>query len=372
MIGLSFCAIISKLIILLNAINPIFGVISSSERNVFNQALYPLSQQSPDHCYKTAKCRTLNTSQCLDVTLPYKFTTSHVLENHSFSEIHDYLSRWKGLRSIPQCWKALQSVLCASFFPRCDNESSRVSLPTHEMCRFTRGPCRLIELHYEWPEFLRCDNETLFPPKCKNEYTDLKFNTSAIAKCVPPLVSSDDSNIHYPGIEGCALQCHNPIYTEEAHRKMSSFISHAATISLMATLFAVLTFIIDWRSSNRYPAVIIFYLNMCFLISNIGWLLQSVLSKGKNEIVCRSDNTSRYGEPGTPENFYCLLVFLLIYYFSMASLVWFVNLAYAWDLSFQTTSSQRESVNSKVAYFHLSAWSVPLMLTITILALGEV
>lgn len=194
------------------------------------------------------------------------------------------------------------------------------------------------------------------------------------AKCSPPLVSTEDEDIWYPGIEGCALQCQNPIYTGEQHRKVRSFISQGAGIGFAMTLFSVLTFIIDWRSSNRYPAVIIFYLNMCLMIANIGWLLGSALSKGPQEIVCRPDNTTRHGEPGnSPENFNCLSVFLLIYYFSMAALVWFVNLAYAWDLSFQRTGvSRRDAVNSKVAYFHLTAWSVPLMLTITILALGEV
>jgi smoothened protein len=56
----------------------------------------------------------------------------------------------------------------------------------------------------------------------------------------------------------------------------------------------------------------------------------------------------------------------------MAALVWFVNLSYAWSIKYQLKSTRRDSVNSKVAYFHLSAWSIPLMLTITILALGEV
>lgn len=354
-------------------------VVESVVNPTYSQSFNPLTHGngSPDqsHCYRQWKCRPLHNSQCLDVTLPYKFTTSTVWENQSFNEIHDYLNRWKGLRSIPQCWKALQSVLCATFFPRCDNESSRVSLPTHDMCRLTRHPCRLIEQHHHWPEFLRCDNETLFPSKCKNDYTDLKFNTTAVgAKCSPPLVQTEDQNIWYPGIEGCALQCQDPVYTEEQHRKIRWFVSHGAGVSLLATLFSVLTFIIDWRSSNRYPAVIIFYLNMCLMISNTGWLLGSVLSKGPHEIVCRPDNTTRYSEPGnSPENFYCLSVFLLIYYFSMAALVWFVNLAYAWDLSFQTSgAAHRDSVNSKVAYFHLTAWSVPLMLTISILALGEV
>ena len=133
---------------------------------------------SDEHCYRQSRCRPLVSSQCLDVTLPYKFTSNTVWENQSFVQIDNYLNKWKGLRSIPQCWKALQTVLCATFFPRCDQESNRVSLPTQEMCRRIQHPCRLIGQHHRWPEFLRCDNTTLFPVVCKNDYTDLKFNTS--------------------------------------------------------------------------------------------------------------------------------------------------------------------------------------------------
>ncbi|CAG2166838.1 unnamed protein product, partial [Oppiella nova] len=355
-------------------------------------ALYPMSPAiaSPDHCYRASRCRPLNTSQCLDVTLTYKHTASAFEGNgilgpdatiawgDNAHDIHDYLSRWKGLRSVPQCWKALQSVLCAIFFPRCDDSTGRVSLPTHDMCRLTRQPCRLLEQHHHWPPWLRCDNDTLFPHKCKNDYTDLKFQTAPgvapASKCSLPLVTTDDTNIWYPGIEGCALQCQNPVYSAEQHRRVGAFIKFGAWMSLICTGVAVLTFIIDWHSSNRYPAVIIFYLNLCFMIADTGWLAQSVLHSGHREIVCRPDNTSRYGEPGnSPDNLYCLSTFLLVYYFSMAALVWFVNLAYAWDLSFQANgASHRESVNAKVAYFHLTAWSVPLMLTISILFVGEV
>ncbi|XP_054157907.1 uncharacterized protein LOC128956240 [Oppia nitens] len=352
-----------------------------------------------NHCYRQSRCRPLHTGQCLDVTLPYKLTTAGVpapglwdlnsngggggggdadRELVGHRDIHDYLSRWKGLRSVPQCWKALQSVLCATFFPRCDNDTGRVSLPTREMCRLTRHPCRLLERHHHWPEFLRCDNETLFPGRCKNDYTDLKFHAAPgvqPARCALPLVNTDDHNIWYPEIEGCAVQCLNPMFTADDRRRVATVVYYGSLAGSLATAFVVITFVIDWRSSSRWPALIIFYLNLCLFAHYAGWLMQSALHDGHRVISCRPDNTTRYGEPGnSPENHYCLLTFFLTYYSAMAALVWYANLAYAWDLLYRTssTSTHRVAVNSKVAYFHLTAWSVPLMLTITILALGEV
>lgn len=52
----------------------------------------------------------------------------------------------------------------------------------------------------------------------------------------------------------------------------------------------------DWRNSNRYPAVILFYVNACFFVGSIGWLAQ-FMDGARREIVCRADGTMRLGEP---------------------------------------------------------------------------
>lgn len=56
----------------------------------------------------------------------------------------------------------------------------------------------------------------------------------------------------------------------------------------------------------------------------------------------------------------------------MASLVWFVILTYAWHVFFKQTGTPNEIVKKKVAYFHISAWSIPLVLTTTVMAMTEV
>ncbi|GIY40175.1 smoothened-like protein [Caerostris extrusa] len=75
--------------------------------------------------------------------------------------------------------------------PKCENGS--VFLPSQEMCRITRGPCKVVETTESWPSFLRCENKNLFPPRCKNPLQEIKFNTSY--KCIRPLVETDNSEI---------------------------------------------------------------------------------------------------------------------------------------------------------------------------------
>lgn len=56
------------------------------------------------------------------------------------------------------------------------------------------------------------------------------------------------------------------------------------------------TFLIDWRSASRYPAVIIFYMNVCFAAACIGWIAQYIPS-ARQDIICRKDGTARVSEP---------------------------------------------------------------------------
>lgn len=56
------------------------------------------------------------------------------------------------------------------------------------------------------------------------------------------------------------------------------------------------TFLIDWRSANKYPALMIFYINGCFMVSCIGWLVQFTPGS-RDVIICRKDGTLRTREP---------------------------------------------------------------------------
>lgn len=56
----------------------------------------------------------------------------------------------------------------------------------------------------------------------------------------------------------------------------------------------------------------------------------------------------------------------------MAAMVWFVILTYAWHMSFRALGKIQDRIDKKGAYFHLIAWCVPLVLTVTIMALGNI
>ena len=57
-----------------------------------------------------------------------------------------------------------------------------------------------------------------------------------------------------------------------------------------------LTFILDWKSLHRYPAIILFFINVSFFIGTVGWLAQFIPG-ARRDIVCRRDGTVRRAEP---------------------------------------------------------------------------
>lgn len=72
------------------------------------------------------------------------------------------------------------------------------------------------------------------------------------------------------------------------------------------------------------------------------------------------------------ETLYCIITFILVYYSLIAAVVWFVILTYAWHMSFQALGKIKDRIDKKGAYFHLIAWCLPTVLTVTIMTLGEV
>jgi len=63
---------------------------------------------------------------------------------------------------------------------------------------------------------------------------------------------------------------------------------------------------------------------------------------------------------------------MLVYYFTMAAVVWFVMLGYAWDIHFKAVGTVRDDLSKKTAYFHIISWCLPLVLTIICLSTAVV
>ncbi|NXL53748.1 SMO protein, partial [Podilymbus podiceps] len=250
--------------------------------------------------------------------------------------------------------------------PKC--EDGQVELPSQTLCQATRAPCTIVERERGWPDFLKCTPDR-FPEGCPNEVQNIKFNSSG--QCEAPLVRTDNPKSWYEDVEGCGIQCQNPLFTEEEHHEMHVYIAAFSSITIFCTFFTLATFVADWRNSNRYPAVILFYINACFFVGSIGWLAQ-FMDGARDEIVCRADGTMRLGEPTSNETLSCVIIFVIVYYSLMSGVIWFVMLTYAWHTSFKALGTTYQPLLGKTSYFHLITWSIPFVLTVAILAVAQV
>ncbi|XP_014371325.2 protein smoothened isoform X2 [Papilio machaon] len=331
---------------------------------------FPEREIKLDSCVRKARCETLGKNICLGVKLPYDKTSVHLTFYDTQNKIQNQLELYRELINVPKCWAVIQPLLCAVFMPKCERilGQDMVYLPSYEMCKITMEPCAILYNTSYFPSFLRC-NTTRFPSKCDNAAREMKFNTSG--KCLSPLIHTDKTVHFYEGISGCGLPCRDPLYSVDEHQQIHRLVAWGAGVCLAFNLLTVATFLIDWRSANKYPALVIFYINVCFAVASMGWLVQFGVGS-RDDIVCSKDGTRRRGEPSAEENLSCVVVFVLVYYFMMAACVWFVIFTYAWHMSFRALGKIQDRIDKKAAYFHLVAWSLPLVLTITTMAFGEV
>nr|XP_060632351.1 protein smoothened [Anolis sagrei ordinatus] len=318
-------------------------------------------------CKREAPCEPLEQSLCLGSPLPYAATSTLLAEDSATqAEARHKLLLWSGLRNAPRCWDVIQPLLCAVYMPKC--EGGKVELPSQTLCQATRGPCTIVERERGWPDFLKCSTDR-FPEGCPNEVQNLKFNTSG--QCEAPLVRTDNPKSWYEDVEGCGVQCQNPLFTLSEHQQMHRYIAAFSSLTIFCTFFTLATFVADWKNSNRYPAVILFYVNACFFMGSIGWLAQ-FMDGARMEIVCRADGTMRLGEPTSNETLSCVIIFVIVYYSLMSGVIWFVMLTYAWHTSFKALGTTYQPLLGKTSYFHLITWSIPFVLTVAILAVAQV
>lgn len=154
-----------------------------------------ISKIKLQYCKRKAKCQGLNYGSCMGAKLPYGSTTLDLTDLDSQEVVQEKLYLYQVLRYIPKCWAVIQPFLCSLYMPKCDN--GQVDLPSKEMCRIILNPCKILYNTTFFPEFMKCEDQRLFPSKCKNDVHELKFNISG--QCLEPLVQTDSTAWFYEG-----------------------------------------------------------------------------------------------------------------------------------------------------------------------------
>jgi len=297
--------------------------------------------------------------------------------------------------------------------------------PCRSLCMEARNGCEVLmnRFGFQWPENLECSR---FPESglCVGEnrsasephtLTTKHWMPGSVTKKVPvdPIHSTvlprQDDEVMMPlecprphkvsvswgyelhigkaTIKDCGMPCsgEDAMFSGRGYTYVRFVVLFAAIACLVSTLFTVLTFLVD-MPRFRYPERPIIFLSACYTVVAITYIIGYAAGQ---QIACTKDDHTAdaldddgeisVGEPAEKEyvvvqgtkHEVCTILFILLYFFSMASSVWWVILTVTWFLS-AGLKWGNEAIESNSHYFHLAAWAVPAIKTIAVLATSSV
>ncbi|KAM6153854.1 frizzled-8 [Erethizon dorsatum] len=225
-------------------------------------------------------------------------------------------------------------------------------------------------------------------------------------QCRAPMVSVSSerhplyNRVRTGQIANCALPCHNPFFSQDERAFTVFWIGLWSVLCFVSTFATVSTFLIDMERF-KYPERPIIFLSACYLFVSVGYLVRLVA--GHEKVACSGGGAGaggagagaggagaggaggagargEYEELGavgqhvryeTTGPALCTVVFLLVYFFGMASSIWWVILSLTWFLA-AGMKWGNEAIAGYSQYFHLAAWLVPSVKSIAVLALSSV
>ncbi|XP_033931869.1 frizzled-3a [Pseudochaenichthys georgianus] len=280
-----------------------------------------------------------------------------------------------------QCSPDLRMFLCALYAPVC-TEYGRMTLPCRRLCLQARSDCyKLMDMFgVSWPQEMEC---TRFPD-CDESYprpADLLSSSDSTDSpisvqrdygfwCPRELKINPELGYSFLGVRDCSPPCSNMYFTREELAFARYFIGVVSIVCLSATLFTFLTFLID-VSRFRYPERPIIFYAVCYMMVSLVFFLGFLL---EDNVSCNAASPGRFRAATVTQgshNKACTLLFMVLYFFTMAGSVWWVILTITWFLA-AVPKWGSEAIEKKALLFHACAWGIPGVLTVTLLAMNKI
>lgn len=189
--------------------------------------------------------------------------------------------------------------------------------------------------------------------------------------CRAPLILLGKENLWYnttvgrvAGVPNCGIPCKGPFFANDEKEFAGIWIALWSGLCFVSTLMTLTTFIID-PERFKYPERPIVFLSACYFMVSIGYLSRTFF--GNEDIAC--DGRAIKQSSSGPNS--CTLVFLLVYFFGMASSIWWVILSFTWFLA-AGLKWGNEAIAKHSQYFHLAAWLAPTVQSVAVLLLSAV
>lgn len=339
-------------------------------------------------------CQPITITLCNDIeynTTIMPNLLGHERQEDAGLEVHQFFPLVKY-----NCSPDLHFFLCSVYVPVC-TILPRPLPPCRAKCLSAKQGCEDVmnKFGFQWPDSLNCDKFPADPSveMCVGE------NISATTPLPPrrevygnqgmdfqcPLYFGIPPRMQYKlrvgdvVVENCGAPCDGMFFTSEETALSRRWLGIVAAACLAPTLFTVATFLLD-MSRFQYPERPIIFISLCYFFISCCYVVG--FSQGTS-VSCDRPYPPPYHLPQEEitnmisaitqgvEKELCTILFMVIYFFTMAASIWWVVLTLAWFLMAGLKWSH-EAVENYAAWFHVAAWAVPAVKTIVILATENV
>ncbi|XP_075070017.1 frizzled-6 [Mixophyes fleayi] len=278
-----------------------------------------------------------------------------------------------------RCSPEVHKFLCLAFVPAC-TEPKHITLPCRDLCETVYSDCKhLIDTFgITWPAELECkrlEDCTALKTSENNHQQGTHKPPEKVQRdygywCPRHLKTFQETGYKFLGKNHCAPPCPNMYFKKEDLDFAKNFIGIISIICLCATLFTFLTFLIDVKRF-RYPERPIIFYSVCYSIVSLIYFIGFLMG---NSVSCHEANEEFAHEDTVvlgSQNKACTVIFMLLYFCTMAGTIWWVMLTITWYLAAGQKWSC-EAIEQKSMWFHAVAWGIPGILTIILLAMNKV
>ncbi|XP_049417153.1 frizzled-2 [Epinephelus fuscoguttatus] len=343
----------------------------------------------PEHGF----CQPISIPLCTDIAYNQTIMPNlvgHYNQEDAGLEVHQFYPLVK-----VQCSPELKFFLCSMYAPVCTVLEKAIP-PCRSICERAKQGCEALmnKFGFQWPDRLRCEN---FPVLGDGQICVGQNDSSAAT--VPPIIPHGTEDLSMVPAQGrffrcpsvlkvppylnykfleekdCAAPCEphrrggNLFFTEKEIHFSRIWILVWSVLCCASTLFTVTTYLVDMQRF-RYPERPIIFLSGCYTMVSIAYIAGYFLG---DKVVCNDSFTPDSYKTivqGTKKEG-CTILFMMLYFFSMASSIWWVILSLTWFLA-AGMKWGHEAIEANSQYFHLAAWAVPAVKTISILAIGQI
>ncbi|KAL8586954.1 hypothetical protein ACOMHN_062365 [Nucella lapillus] len=377
--------------------------------------VWSLTVDSHLHGGQGSRCEPVTIPMCLDMR--YNMTQMPNLVGHSNQkdaaiQVHEFIP----LVQIG-CSRFLKFFLCSLYAPMCTEmvDETLIITACRSMCLEVKSKCEPIlqRFNLPWPNMLACEklpeksdpkrNLCMEAPSVTDEpefdagtlggalddnvewrklfaqfnirnrspmevegRTKSPVSRSEGKQCPPRFVHVDTLK----GNDSCAPRCDVDVFFRQQDKEFAkAWMLVWSSLCFLSTALTILTFLMD-TSRFKYPERPIIFLVLCYAIYSLAFLIRAVT--GPQAIACdRARDGREFLIQEGLESTWCIVVFLLLYFFGMASSIWWVILTLTWFLAAGRKWGQ-EAIEALSYYFHLAAWVIPAVMTIVILIMRRV